>query len=193
MNLTCSDFTYLEYTRIAVGNFDKVPKLADIHPDDRAELKSRLVQEFQELTGDNSYRNYKQLHEDLHRFADQYDKYAVLYNLMLSAGEQALKEFYSIFDEFKIKYKETDSFEVILQRVFARMKKPELQYKSIEKQIKTINEKNKDKPEVSETDLLKIVASISTGLMFSVSVNDNAVVVAEYINILNKRQDSYGK
>lgn len=191
MKITCSDLTYLEYVRIVVGNYDKVAKLNGLSEEELKEISADVITEFQELTGDHSFSNYKKLYEDLAKYAGIYEKYSMLYNVLILLDELS-PTMYEVLDELKVKYTEEDTLQTIIEKVFARAKKAELQYKSIEKQIEKIKEQNKKNIEVTEASLLKVIAAISAGLMFSVSVNDNAVVVAEYINILNKQSNKHG-
>ena len=191
MKITCSDLTYLEYVRIVVGNFDKVPKLNGLSEEELKEISAEVITEFQELTGDHSFSNYKKLYEDLAKYSEIYEKYSMLYNVLILLDELS-PTMYEVLDELKVKYTEEDTLQTIIEKVFAKAKKAELQYKSIEKQIEKIKEQNKKNIEVTEASLIKVIAAISAGLMFSVSVNDNAVVVAEYINILNKQSNKHG-
>lgn len=191
MKITCSDLTYLEYVRIVVGNFDKVPKLNGLSEEELKEISAEIITEFQELTGDHSFSNYKKLYEDLAKYFEIYEKYSMLYNVLILLDELS-PTVYEVLDELKVKYTEADTLQTIIEKVFARAKKAELQYKSVEKQIEKIKEQNKKNIEVTEASLIKVIAAVSAGLMFSVSVNDNAVVVAEYINILNKQSNKHG-
>lgn len=191
MKITCSDLTYLEYVRIVVGNFDKVPKLNGLSEEELKEISAEIITEFQELTGDHSFSNYKKLYEDLAKYFEIYEKYSMLYNVLILLDELS-PTMYEVLDELKVKYTEADTLQTIIEKVFARAKKAELQYKSVEKQIEKIKEQNKKNIEVTEASLIKVIAAVSAGLMFSVSVNDNAVVVAEYINILNKQSNKHG-
>lgn len=191
MKITCSDLTYLEYVRIVVGNYSKVAKLNGLSEEELKEISAEVITEFQELTGDHSFSNYKKLYEDLAKYSEIYEKYSMLYNVLILLDELS-PTMYEVLDELKVKYTEEDTLQTIIEKVFAKAKKAELQYKSIEKQIEKIKEQNKKNIEVTEASLLKVIAAISAGLMFSVSVNDNAVVVAEYINILNKQSNKHG-
>ena len=191
MKITCSDLTYLEYVRIVVGNYGKVAKLNGLSEEELKEISAEVITEFQELTGDHSFSNYKKLYEDLARYSETYEKYSMLYNVLILLDELS-PTMYEVLDELKVKYTEEDTLRTIIEKVFAKAKKAELQYKSIEKQIEKIKEQNKKNIEVTEASLIKVIAAISAGLMFSVSVNDNAVVVAEYINILNKQSNKHG-
>lgn len=191
MKITCSDLTYLEYVRIVVGNYSKVAKLNGLSEEELKEISAEVITEFQELTGDHSFSNYKKLYEDLAKYSEIYEKYSMLYNVLILLDELS-PTMYEVLDELKVKYTEEDTLQTIIEKVFAKAKKAELQYKSIEKQIEKIKEQNKKNIEVTEASLIKVIAAISAGLMFSVSVNDNAVVVAEYINILNKQSNKHG-
>lgn len=191
MKITCSDITYLEYVRIVVGNYSKVAKLNGLSEEELKEISAEVITEFQELTGDHSFSNYKKLYEDLAKYSEIYEKYSMLYNVLILLDELS-PTMYEVLDELKVKYTEEDTLQTIIEKVFAKAKKAELQYKSIEKQIEKIKEQNKKNIEVTEASLIKVIAAISAGLMFSVSVNDNAVVVAEYINILNKQSNKHG-
>lgn len=191
MKITCSDLTYLEYVRIVVGSYGKVAKLNGLSEEELKEISAEVITEFQELTGDHSFSNYKKLYEDLAKYSEIYEKYSMLYNVLILLDELS-PTMYEVLDELKVKYTEEDTLQTIIEKVFARAKKAELQYKSIEKQIEKIKEQNKKNIEVTEASLIKVIAAISAGLMFSVSVNDNAVVVAEYINILNKQSNKHG-
>ena len=190
MKITCSDLTYLEYVRIVVGNYDKVAKLNGLSEEELKEISAEVITEFQELTGDHSFSNYKKLYEDLAKYSEIYEKYSMLYNVLILLDDLS-PTMYEVLDELKVKYTEEDTLQTIIEKVFAKAKKAELQYKSIEKQIEKIKEQNKKNIEVTEASLIKVIAAISAGLMFSVSVNDNAVVVAEYINILNKQSNKH--
>ena len=191
MKITCSDLTYLEYVRIVVGNYSKVAKLNGLSEEELKEISAEIITEFQELTGDHSFSNYKKLYEDLAKYFEIYEKYSMLYNVLILLDELS-PTMYEVLDELKVKYTEADTLQTIIEKVFARAKKAELQYKSVEKQIEKIKEQNKKNIEVTEASLIKVIAAVSAGLMFSVSVNDNAVVVAEYINILNKQSNKHG-
>lgn len=69
------------------------------------------------------------------------------------------------------------------------MQKCVIQQRSIEVELKALQATSDSKDSASEADLLKVIAKVSIGLMFGVSVLENATVVAGYISILNKQQE----
>ena len=87
MKITCSDLTYLEYVRIVVGNYSKVAKLNGLSEEELKEMSAEVITEFQELTGDHSFSNYKKLYEDLAKYSEIYEKYSMLYNVLILLDE----------------------------------------------------------------------------------------------------------
>lgn len=189
--ISCSDITYLEYARIAVRSYDKVSHTQGLPEEKQDAIREHIVAEFQELTGDMSYRNYQKLFDDLKKHSQRYEKYINFYNVLMTASELNI-EIINVLEENGIRVRDSDTLETLRASLFARAKKAELQYKSVAKELERIKEQNKNIEEITEANLLRVIAAVSTGLMFSISVHDNAVVVAEYINILNKQQEKYG-
>lgn len=185
--ISCSDITYLEYVKIITRQYDSVPLLANLSVEQQDSVRTSIAAEFQELVGDLSFKNYSSM-------VEQFKKLDLKRLTCLSILN--MLEVFSMFDEaviamlslLKITVTADSVKSNIITKVTAILKKSELKMKSLEVELNKILESAKHN-DVTEADLIKVVASISVGLMFSVSVNDNAIVIAGYINILNKQQE----
>lgn len=185
--ISCNDITYLEYAKIITRQYSSVPLLLDVPADELEAVRSSIAAEFQDLIGDLSYKNYNNM-------VDQFKKLDL--KRLTCLGILTMLEIYSIQDEsvqsmlglLRITITEESSKDLVTTQVLATLKKCELRMKSLELELTSINN-SAGKKEVVEADLIKAIASISVGLMFSVSIHDNATVIAGYINILNKQQE----
>ena len=186
--ISCNDITYRDYVKIMTDQFAQVKELSGFTELECISIKEHLAVEFQALVGDHTYSNYMSL-------VDKYDKLEL--KRLKCSGLVGLLSVYSVHNaevvallaNINIQVDANDTNEGILLRVHATMQKCVIQQRSIEVELKALQATSDSKDSVSEADLLKVIAKVSIGLMFGVSVLENATVVAGYISILNKQQE----
>lgn len=192
MEITCYDITYREYVSIIVSKFEKVSKLSGLSKEELVDLRAKLAIEFQSLAGDKSQSSYRQLYDSYKKKLNRLNRLSLLalYLEVFSIEHEVIKE---AFEALRIKVRKGETQEGVIERLEFSMVKLKSECNTLEKAILKMHEKNKDGGDIAEADLYKVIASISAGLSFSISLDDNAAVVAGYIEILNKQQERNGK
>lgn len=188
MKITCSDLTYKDYVKIVVGKFSEVELTKDLDTEIQQKTRDSLITEFQSLIGDDSFNNYEMLKFNLDKYTRRLQTYDILITLVTGFGieDSKIKE---ICLSAKFNLTSTDTKDTVLIRLKANYYKAELRLKAIVKELESLQQKARGSKELSEVEMYQLISNISASLMFSISINDNTVVVAGYIKLLNKQKD----
>lgn len=188
MKISCSDLEYKDYVKIIVRKYNEVSLLKDIPEEEFEKIRSLLITEFQSLIGDTSFSNFQMLKANLEKFYIRINIYETLLSVIKVYGvdDEVIKE---LFLKVKFTIKENETKDKVYSRLKARLLKAELQYKSTYKELESLQKEATNHKELSEIEMYQLIANISAGLMFSVSINENTVVVAGYIKLLNQQNN----
>lgn len=186
------DLTYGQYVEVVVGDFTFLALANDVTTEELDNARKTIMAEFAEATGNYDFISSMQLS------TKQMKQHLKLMGLLLSSS--ILSTVYSMetFDylkDIRIIHKNTpypstvSELEGITRKIHAELERTKIDVAETDAQAKKLQQPTTDKPLNRRREFIKLLASVSQFVKYSVTLDTNCAIVAEYVNQMRSYQE----